>query len=371
MFLVYTKCMQTLYSGARRLTAVVICTVLLLCVFNVQLAFAASLTSMSDTLSDTSTGQTGVSHTISFTTATTDTLRQISVQFTTATGTVNKPAGLDLSSESLTSITGAGSGWSLNGSGSSTGSFYLSNSGNSVSSGTTITIVIAGITNSAIDDCQPSTNDTLTDTCAVDITTYSDAGSTIVDDGTTTYTVTEDPILTFNVEAVSSGSTHNGITTTQTSTSTSIPFGRIQANNSPEYIAHKITITTNAPHGYTVNAYLADSLKGTYNNAVISPFGAINATWSTPQLWSSPTGTTANTDTGWIGANTTDTSVTGWSSASQKFGPVSIVAHPVATSSSPSRSGKVVYVTYGIEVNAAQPSDTYTGNIIYDVQARY
>lgn len=363
--------MQFVFRSTQRFLAAVLCTVLLACTLQVQSVFAAGLTSLSDTMSNSYALQTGVNHTISFTTATTSTLERIAIQFTTTSGSVSKPAHLDLNNISLASITGAGTGWTSNISAYATGGLYLANSGTTVNSGSVVTFELDGLTNSAIDDCQPSTNDTLTDTCSIDITTYSDNGITVVDSGTATYTVIEDPVLTFNVEAVSSGTTHNGITTTQTSTSTTIPFGRIQANSSPEFIAHKLTITTNAPRGYTVNAYLADNLKGSYNSAEISPFGAVNATWSTPQLWSSPTGTTANSDTGWIGANTTDGRVSGWSSASQKFGPISVVAHAVATSTGPDRSGTVVYVTYGLEVNAAQPSDTYTGNIIYDVQARY
>ena len=176
--------------------------------------------------------------------------------------------------------------------------------------------------------------------------------------------------MTFEIVAVSSGATNNGITTTATSTTTTIPFGNIKPGD-VKYVSQKITVTTNAPHGYTVNAYLADPITGQSTGNEIDPFGATNATWSNPVIWSTPTGTTANSDSGWIAANTSDTRVTGWGSASAKFGPMSGIAHAVAYSSTPDRSGTDIYVTYALGVNNVQPADIYTGKIVYEVEASY
>jgi len=180
----------------------------------------------------------------------------------------------------------------------------------------------------------------------------------------------EDPSLTFEVFSVAAGTTNNGITTNETSSANGLPFGRI-ASGQVRYVAQRLRIVTNAPSGYTVNARLSEDITGGYAGSVIDPFSATNASWTTPQLWSTPVGTTPNSDTGWFGANTTDTRVAGWASASQKFGPISAVAHPVATSSGPDRGGTNVYVTYALGVNSIQPSDIYNGKIVYEVQASY
>ncbi|MBU6389807.1 hypothetical protein KGQ71_04830, partial [Patescibacteria group bacterium] len=89
------------------------------------------------------------------------------------------------------------------------------------------------------------------------------------------------------------------------------------------------------------------------------------------QPWSVPTGSSSNSNSGWFGANTSDSRVSGWSGASAKFGPISPVEHPVDYSSSSDRSGTVVVVTYGLEVNALQPSDIYSGILVYNVEATY
>jgi hypothetical protein len=363
--------MQPVFRVVQKVTAATLCALLLVMVFNVQGVLAATLSNLTDTLSNSYTNQTGVTHVIDFTTGSTANLKRIGLQFTTTSGSASKPANLDLNSVTLNTITGAGTGWALNTSGYASGYIYLYNTGQTVNSSTDVTITLDNITNSAIDDCQPVANPTLTDVCSIDIITYDDAGTNVIDTGTATYLVKEDPTLTFKVEAVASGTTHNSITTTQASTTTSLPFGTLKAGNSPVYIAHKLTVTTNAPRGYTVDAYLADGFKGTYTGGHLSPFGAINATWITPQTWTTPTGTSANTDTGWIGANTTDTRVNGWVSATQKFGPISTTPHPIATSTGPDRAGTVIYVTYGVEINGLQPADVYSGNIIYDIQTGY
>ncbi|MCC2631737.1 MAG: hypothetical protein K0S20_436, partial [Patescibacteria group bacterium] len=188
--------------------------------------------------------------------------------------------------------------------------------------------------------------------------------------GATTYSVAIDPELSFTIEGVNSGQTHNGITTDITTTPTAFPFGTL-VTDQPHHAAHKLTITTNAPHGYKVFSYLADPITGSYGSTEISPFGATNATWNTPQAWMAPTGTVAGSNTGWFGANTTDVRIPGWSSAANKFGPISTVPHIVAESSGPDPSGSIIYVTYVLGVNGVQTSDIYIGNLLYDIQPTY
>lgn len=333
--------------------------------FHLQTALAASLTAMSDTLSDDTTGATGVTHTIDFTTATTGSIQQVSVQFSTTSGGSTEPAHLNLGSATLGTVTGMGSGWSIDTTFYSSGILSITNtSAQSVNSGTAVSIPLQNITNSQTGDC---TANSLHDTCFVHITTYSDLGTTTIDSGDTTYTTNEDPSLTFQVDDVASGQTNNGVTSNISTTSTSIAFGHLGAGT-VRYGTHKITVTTNAPHGYYVQVKLENDWAGDrYPANYISPFGATGATWTSPQNWSSPDGTSINSNSGWFGANTSDTRVTGWSSASGKFGPISQTPHTILLSTGPDRSGAVIYVSYAIEVNGAEGADSYSAQLVYNI----
>lgn len=368
--LLYTICMRR--SVLLQFATAILCALLVyLPGFHMQLAFAATLTNPSDTLSNTTANATSVTHTIAFTTATTDLIKQIRVHFTTTQGGGTKPAGLDLSSATLGTVTNLGAGWSIDTTFASTGYLLIGRAtAGTVNSGVNASIDLSSITNSAIDDCQ-SSNDILQDTCSVHIATYSDDGSTEVDSADTTYTVTEDPYLNFDVEDVPSGQTHNGVTSNVSTTATSVALGHLDSGT-VRYGTQKITISTNAPHGYFVSAKLLTNWSGDrYTNNDIDPFGATNATWTNPVAWVSPDGTSPNVNTGWFGANTSDTRVSGWSSGSGKFGPLNQNPHTIIVSTTPERSGVTIYLSYAIEVNGLQASDSYTAKIVYDVQPTF
>lgn len=335
-------------------------------------SIAASLSNTAITMGSNKANATSTNHSISFTTATNSEVERIYIRYSTVSGGEVKPQHLNLLGSTLTNgtILGIG-GWTLNVAQADQGLLYVYlPQATQINSGTIGTISINNITNSAIDDCEPSNVD-LSDTCYVTVTTYSDEGSTIVDEGETTYTVTEDPSFALEVTGVNAHETHNGITGTVSTNSVRIPFGIIRRGE-VKYAQQKLSIRTNAPHGYVIYARTENNIRGSYDEAELSPFAGINATWSTPQPWSSPIGSEANMDTGWVGANTTDTRVSGWSgNSSGKFGPLSTISHIVAQSSGPDRNGSTVYVSYALEVNAAQASDNYSGYIVYEVQARY
>ena len=331
---------------------------------------AGSLTDLSDTLSDNHILHTNTTHVLHLTTATTSPLLSIQIVFSTTNNHMSRPAGLDLTGTTLTSVDSQlGTGWSLDTTNASGGILLLTGNTSTVNALTSGDITLGNITNSKLNDCTANTD--LNDTCFVQISTYSDnATSVLVDDGVTTYTVIEDPALTFEVKSIASGQTHDAITTTRGSTATTLAFGKIQQNN-VEYISQELHIETNSPRGFTIYAYLGGSFNGGYGTSTISPFGATNATWGTPQSWVTPTGTTPNSNSGWFGINTSDTSQSGWSSPNGVFAPLSTAPHVVASSSGPARNGISFYLTYGLEANTIQPSDTYSDNIIYRVEATY
>lgn len=179
-----------------------------------------------------------------------------------------------------------------------------------------------------------------------------------------------DPELTFTIAGVDQGIENNGITTSRESTITSLPFGNLGVN-SPRYLAHELQVITNeAAQGYVVYISLEYQMQGYYPANFIDPFAGSGALWTSPQLWITPTGTTPNDNTGWIGANTTDTRVSGWSSGFARFGPLSTTPVEVMRSNVGDTDDTHV-VSYGIEVNIFQPADTYSTILIYDVLPTY
>lgn len=181
-----------------------------------------------------------------------------------------------------------------------------------------------------------------------------------------TVIMTAYPSLTFSVAGVAANTTTNGVTTSVTSQADKLDFGSLIVST-PKYIAHQLSVTTNAASGYTVSLKMNSTLQGNYPANIIEEFPA---TWNSPQAWTEPTGTTANVNTGWFGANTSDTRVSGWASGSGLFGPVGTTSHPVMNSTGID-GGSSIYVTYVIEVNRYQPTDTYAGTLVYNILPVY
>lgn len=176
-----------------------------------------------------------------------------------------------------------------------------------------------------------------------------------------------DNALKFSVSAVDSGTTTNGVVTTGNSTVTTLPFGGL-GPNSVKYVAHQLFASTNAANGYYVTAKLTNYLQGLTPSNNIDPF---SGTWSNPSVWSTPTGTTPNDNTGWLGANTSDTRIPAWTSGSGKFAGVVYDNSHIIMFSPSADEGTNVYITYGLGVNADQPPDSYSGNLLYTMLPTY
>ncbi len=174
------------------------------------------------------------------------------------------------------------------------------------------------------------------------------------------------PELTFKVEGVPGNTATNGITTTGNSQATSLAFGALQPAT-VQYLAHKLTARTTASSGYSVTTKFLYTLQGNYPANQIVDFPH---TWNESHSWYTPTGTSPNVNTGWFGANTSDTRVPNWSNASGKFGSVGTTSQKVMQSAGID-SGTSAYVTYALEINSRQPTDTYSGTIVYNITAIY
>jgi hypothetical protein len=336
----------------------------------IELSLAAPLTSTTAFPSNSLSLKTNVSYTINFTTATTSLIQQLDFQFATTSGGTTKPANMDLTSTTLFSTSNLGAGWSVDTSSASTGLVKITRaSASAVNSAVSATVNFDGITNPMLRDCNAGGIE-LYENCFVGITTYSDLGVTSVDTGDVAFEITDDPKFSMEVLGTTSGSTYNGITTSVTSTSTGLPFGSIPPNG-VRYATHRLNITSNAPRGYEVHVWVETPITGQMTSVQVSPFGAIGATWATPTTWSNPDGTTPGSDTGWLGANTSDTRVSGWASGASKFGPVSAVKRPVANATGPDVGGSTIYVSYALGVNQIHPADIYNGTIVYGASPKY
>ncbi|OQA04494.1 MAG: hypothetical protein BWY68_00269 [bacterium ADurb.Bin400] len=337
---------------------------------------AASFSSSSVTLSNTAP-ITSSSHTINFTLATEhEPIKEIHIQYGKTQVDLTKPTSLSLDQASLNSVSGLnGSLWTLDTTSKYDGLLKLvSDNGETKAVSTEISVVLDNVTNAEIGEC--SLTGQMYDTCYVRVITYTEIEDenqqlilTAVDSGTISYQIQDVPSLTFTVEGVDASTLTNGITTTVATNYNTLPFGKLKLGE-PAYAAHKLTVATTAANGYKVQVYLDGYLEGTRPLNKIDPFAALNVSWSTPQVWSSPDSSEINSDSGWIGANTSDTRVQGWLNGAGKFGPISSTKHSVMESATKDY-GTTAYVTYAIEVNEYQPVDFYTGVMVYEITPTY
>lgn len=338
---------------------------------------AGGLTDISTILGDYRPSNT-TNFTIDFKIASTSNLKRINFAFVRASDNWNKPPTQDVTNATLDAVTGLNpSNWAIEKSGAINGSLFLRYlDGEDVNAETSISVAFGNIHKAELGDCTIS--EMIYDKCWIQISTYSDDGTTLVDSGGVEYQIEDVPSLTFNIDGVAENSTHNGITTTGTSTYDQINFGSIRINQ-PVFMAHKLSVRTTAPHGYLVTMKLNGYIQGLEPNNQITPFLPINGAWTSPQIWESPEGST-NSGSGWVGANTSDSRVDQylgmtniWSAGNGagKFGPVSSTVHAVMYSSARDRDGTEVYVTYGIEASEKQPPDAYAGTIQYNILATY
>ena len=240
-------------------------------------------------------------------------------------------------------------------------------------------LTVNAITNPAIAGCNSNGVNASTGTCYVKIGIYDGADTasdTLIDSGVTsitmvaqvTVTARVDPSFTFVVNGVDESTENNGVTTSVSSAYNTLPFGALTAGT-PKYAAHQLTVTTNSQAGYTVSIKMATQMTGLYTANNIDPF----QNDGNHSAWAEPDGTVANTDTGWIGYNTSDNDVTNWTVGdSAEFAGVSSSAESLVMKATTSDNGSVSdYVSYAIEANVYQPADIYTGILYYNALPTY
>lgn len=213
------------------------------------------------------------------------------------------------------------------------------------------------------------TNPSATTSYPIDIGgTMPDSGQVrvaIVDQVTVSASV--DTSLTFTVSGVAASGTVNGsaTTTAATTTSTALPFGTLSVSTS-KTLAQDLSITTNAANGYTVTVEQTGDLQST-TGATIDGF--INGAYTqTPSAWQGPSALVSDTDTyGHWGLTSNDPAIparTGqfgsdqWVSGSTT--PIAIMGHGGPAIATTTRVG------YQIEISALQEAgDDYTTTLRY------
>jgi len=344
-----------------------------------RFAEAASITSASDTLSDSAPSLVS-NHTIVFTSPNGLSAGQtIDLTFPVAVnefvmGSVDEDdIDIDIDgSPVLTAASASATEWGVS---VSSGVVTLETmTGTPVASSSVITIRIG---DNAVDSgtgANQITNPTITGSYGIDIGgTMQDTGQVrvaIVDQVTVTASV--DTSLTFTVIGVADGEIVNtSPTTTATSTTaTTLPFETISIGTS-KTLAHDLTVATNATQGYTVTVQQSGDLASTLGDTIDGFFDGTDT--QTPTAWQGPAGTLANTDTyGHWGITSDDFLNTGrstefsantWVSGSTT--PIAIMGHDGPSDGVEVGSG-AARIGYQIEISALQEaSDDYSTTLRY------
>ena len=229
---------------------------------NVGLANAASLTSASVALSDPRPSQASVNYTFTGSTVTSAVIKCVKVIVSQTSAGTQAPTGFSgatatITAASSTLINSSATGWSLAKSDgtASTGQNnilqYTNTTGVTPTTLTGATYIVAGVTNSSVQDTS----------YFYGVTTYgnTDCATTPVDNSLvkfintngSTLSLSVDPTLTFTVNPVATSTSCDGTTTTAASTATTIPFGSV-STASDAVVCQDLTASTNATNGYTV-----------------------------------------------------------------------------------------------------------------------
>ncbi len=254
---------MTAVKGKGQMARVLIVAMLLLSIVvgSIPVAQAASLTSMTLTLSTSEPDATGVTHTFDYTVGTAATIKGIKYEYcTSGSGSCTAPTGLNSASAAISAggTDNEFDAWSVS---ATTDTISITdNTGDS--SNSSPTIAFSGIVNPS--GATPTA-------FYVRITTYDDTGLSSVVDGPSqvvsavipviTVSGTQDAILELTVSGVSASTTvgdaSDSKSTTAASTATTLPFSTFSplGASSPEskVVAHTINVVTNGSNGYSAS----------------------------------------------------------------------------------------------------------------------
>lgn len=325
---------------------------------------AGSFTNAKVTISDSRASQSNIQYDFALTSSVNTAIKQWVVEFcTSASGSCTVPTGMVTTGATRSSdnISGSGRGDTFNSNGTLTTVVTTEQTQNPAA----LTISYTGITN-------PSTTNT---TYFARVTTYSDQGTTIIDQITVAFAILTSSSLsvsaeignnfTYTITPVTTGTVNGATINVDGTTASSIPFGQLYAGSS-KIAAHDIYIVSNSSYGYAVTVKTTDPpLVDGSNN--IDKFTGTN---ETPVSWSSPGGSTPNVNTAFFGYTTNDSTLgTGTSnrftaSGGNKWAGTETTPYEIAYNASSVNNGETIRVGWQIETNSSQPPGSYSGTVI-------
>jgi hypothetical protein len=267
----------------------------------IRSADAASLTTVSDTISNSDRGVVS-NHTIRFTTPS-GILNTQTIDITFPAGFTLPGAGFDFNDVDVVlngsdvTLAGAPSGttWGVSIAGSTITLTTSTSSGAVAASSSVITVRVG--TNATVGSTGDAqiTNPSTTGSYEISIGgSMADSGSTrvaIIDNVDVTASV--DTTFTFTISGVATSSAVNGgaTSTTGSTTATAVPFGNLTAGTT-SVLAQDLSVTTNAANGFVVTVAQSQNLLSS-TGADIDGF-ANGAYTNTPTAWTSPSAQVAN-----------------------------------------------------------------------------
>lgn len=331
-------------------------------------ADAASLTNVSDTLSDSRPGL-GANHVISYTNpSSTPAGQTISVTFdpnTSAFGNIGSVTAANVTTTGMTVVPScSGSSNNVTLSTSTTALTFTVCASNSVATGTVSISVLNGVI----------TNPTSTGSYIIRLAAGNNTADTrvaIVNGVNVTAAVAT--TFTFTVSGLPTSTTlGNGATTTGASVTTSLPFGTISPNTHYE-LGQQLNVTTNASNGFTVTIHEDQDMTSAKGNT-IHLFKDGNAT-STPSPWASPGNNINNSSTwGHIGITSDDTTLGGgkfgtssplYAGAFQPTTTLTVFQYNGPADGTTQNEG-AAKVALRMEISPLQPAaNDYSNNLIY------
>lgn len=346
---------------------------------SLQFADAANLTTVSDTLSDSAPAASST-HTVVFTSPTGVVAGEYATVtmpsgFTNIAALTDTDVTVSTSSANVVGATCSGTEHiAFTTSGQDLVFEFCANTSNFLAAGGTTTITVGTIPGNAIVNPTPAGD---SQSYTIDIAAGSvDTGSAmVVILSEVTVTATVDTIFTFKVSGLPGGTSVNGDTTTGTSSTTSIPFGKLDANT-PSTTAQRLTVSTNATAGYVVTVQADGDLESA-TGAIIDQFVDGSQT-NAPTTWVSPAGTVGTLTTyGHWGVTTDDNDIdarTGDQFAASEYvaastSPIVVMAHngPANGTNLPGQPGiGTTTVGYQVEISALQEAaDDYSAVLTY------
>ncbi len=325
---------------------------------------AASLTDASDTISDSSPGATGVTHTFDFT------INQ------------NIPANGDIliTFDSNFDLSGVGAGdvtCPRGGSPTIGASTVECSTSSAITATTALQVIVADVTSPA-KSAAAGVADTYTHTIqtrnASDVVIENAQVMVAIID-TVSVSASVAATLSFKISGVATGTVVNTATTTRGTSTTTIPFGTISPGSAnAEVAAQELKVTTNADYGFVVTVFQNHNLQSAAGSDIDSFKDGTPV--SVPEVWASPSGTLDQENTyGHMGLTSDDSNLNSDNGSypdftGGKFGGLNgsstytIFAHTGPSDGSTQNKG-LAKVAYKIELNALQEAGDYTNTLTY------